>query len=66
MSGMVFMTLLCRRLLRWTPKIFEHWTSGSCESSMSIFRWVLSWCVSEVNKVTDEFGAEINREFSFR
>ena len=49
----------------WTPKIFGHWTS-SCESSMSIFGWVLVWCVSGVNKVTDDFGAEINRELSFR
>ena len=22
---------------RWTLKIFEHWTSGSCDSSMSNF-----------------------------
>ena len=31
---------------RWTPKIFGHWTSGGCESSMTIFGWVLAWCVS--------------------
>ena len=33
---------------------------------MSIFGWVLAWCVSRVNNVTDEFGSEINRELSFR
>ena len=29
--------------------MFENWISGSCESSMSISGWVLSWCVSRVN-----------------
>ena len=33
---------------------------------MSIFGWVLAWCVSGVNNVTDDFGADINRELSFR
>ena len=51
---------------RWTSKIFGHWTSGSYEFSMSILGWVLAWCVSGVNKVTDGFGAEINSELSFR
>ena len=46
----------------WTPKIFGHCTSGSRESSMSILGWVLAWCVSGVNNVTDDFGADINRE----
>ena len=41
---------------RWTAKVFGHWTSGSCESSMSIFGWVLARCVSGENKVTDYFG----------
>ena len=49
----------------WTHNIFGHWTSGSCESSMSIFGWVLAWCVSGVNNVTDDFGAEFNRGLSF-
>ena len=40
---------------RWTPKIFGHCTRGSCKSSMSIFRWVLAWCLSAVNNVTDDF-----------
>ena len=38
----------------WTPKIFGHCTSGSRESSMSIFGWVCAWCVSGVNNVTDD------------
>ena len=33
---------------RWTPKIFGHWTSGSCESSMSIFGWVVVVCHDQV------------------
>ena len=51
---------------RWIPKIVGHSTRGSCESLISIFGWVLAWCVSGVNNVTDDFGAEINRELSFR
>ena len=51
---------------RWSPKIFGHCTRGSCESWMSISGWCLSWCVSGVNNVTDDFGAEINRKLSFR
>ena len=50
----------------WTPKIFGHCTSGSHASSLSILGWVLAWCVSGVNNVTDDFGGDINRELSFR
>ena len=50
----------------WTPKICRHCTSGSQESLMSILGWGLAWCVSRVNNVTDDFGADINRELSFR
>ena len=47
------MWLLCLydcEVSRWTPNIFGLWTSGSCESSKSIF-WGgggqgLTWCVS--------------------
>ena len=46
----------------WTPKIFGHYTKDSHESSMSILGWVLAWCVSGVNNVTDDFGADINRD----
>ena len=50
----------------WTPKILGHCTRVSRESSMSILGWVFAWCVSGVNNVTDDFGAEVNRELSFR
>ena len=41
----------------WTPKILGHCTRGSHESSMSVLVWVLAWCMSGVNNVTDYFGA---------
>ena len=33
---------------------------------MSILGWVLAWCGSGLNSVTVDFGAEINKELSFR
>ena len=54
---------------RWTSKIFGHCTRGSCESLVSIFGWVLAWINQSLvweNNATDDFGAEINRELSFR
>ena len=51
---------------KWTPKIFGHGSRGSCESSMSIFGWVLAGCVSGVNNVTDNFVLETNRELFLR
>ena len=33
---------------------------------MSILGWVLAWCGSGLNNVTVDFGAEINKELSFR
>ena len=50
----------------YTPNIFGHWSSGSCESSMSNLGWVLAWCGSDLNSVTEDVGAESNRELSFR
>ena len=35
-------------------------------SPRSIFEWVLVWCVSGVNNVTDEYGVEINMELPFQ
>ena len=32
---------------------------------MSILGWVLAWCGSGLNNVTEDFGAEINKELSF-
>ena len=62
--------LLCllndSELSMWTTTIFGHCTSGSRESLMSVLGWVLAWCISGVNNVTDDFGADINRELSFR
>ena len=43
-----------------------HLTSSSCESSMSILGWILACCVSGVSNVTENFGAEISKELSFR
>ena len=57
--------LLCllndSEMSRWTTKIFGQCTRGGCESSRSIFGWVLAWRVSGVNNATDDVGAEINR-----
>ena len=33
---------------------------------MSILGWVLAWRGSGLNNVTEEFGAEINKELSVR
>ena len=33
---------------------------------MSMPEWVLAWCGSVLNNVTVDFGAEINKELSFR
>ena len=49
----------------YTPNIFGNWTSGSCETLLSILGWVLDWCGSGLNNVTVDFGAEINKELSF-
>ena len=39
-------------------------TRGSSESSILIFGWVLACSESGVNKVTDDFGADINSELT--
>ena len=39
-------------------------TRGSSESSILIFGWVLACVGSGVNKVTDDFGADINNELT--
>ena len=58
--------LINSEVSRCTPIIFGHCTRCSCEASMSIFGWVLAWCVFGVKNVTDDFGEEINRGLSFR
>ena len=45
---------------------FGHWTSGICESSMSIIGCVLAWCVSGLDNVTEDFGAEISKQLYLR
>ena len=57
-------TLFTRHRSTVEPNICGHWTSGSCESSMSIFGWVLAWCGFGLNNVTVDFGAEINKMLS--
>ena len=51
---------------RLTPNILGHLTSGRCEFSMNILGWILAWCVSGVSNVTEDFGADISKELSFR
>ena len=43
-----------------------HYTRDSCESSMSIFGRVLAWCVSGLNNVTDDFGAEAPNDTAYK
>ena len=41
-------------------------TSGSSESAILIFGWVLAFAVCGVNNVSDDFGADIKSQFSRR
>ena len=50
----------------YTPSNLGLLTSGSSESAILIFGWVLACAGSGVNNVTDDFGADIKREFSRR
>ena len=49
-----------RKVSKYTPSNFGLRTKGGSESSILIFRWVLAYAMSGVNKVTDDFGAHIN------
>ena len=49
---------------KYTPSNFGVRTRGSYESSILIFGWVLAFARSGVNKVTDDFGADINSELT--
>ena len=55
-----------KKVSRYTPSNLGLRTSGSSESAILIFWWVLACAGSDVNKVTDDFGADINSEFSRR
>ena len=48
----------------YTPSNFGLRTRGRSESSILIFRWVLACAGSVMNKVTDDFGADINSELT--
>ena len=49
-----------KKVSKYTPSNFGLRTLGSSESSILIFWWVLACAGSGVNKVTDDFGADIN------
>ena len=52
------------KVSKCTPNNFGLRTSGSSESSILIFGWVLACTGSAVNNVTDDFGADINSELT--
>ena len=49
-----------KKVSTYTPSILGLWARGSSESAIFILEWV--WR----NKVTDDFGADINSEFPVR
>ena len=53
-----------QKVSRYTPCILGLRTCGSSESAIFIFGRVLPCAGSGVNKVTDDFGDDINSEFS--
>ena len=55
-----------KKVSRYTPSNLGLRTSGISESAILIFGWVLACAGSGVNKVTDDFGADIKSEFSRR
>ena len=52
--------MLNEKVSRYTLRILELPKRGSSESVILIFGRVLACAVSDVNKVTDECGADIN------
>ena len=55
-----------KKVSRYTPSNLGLRTSGNSESAILIFGRVLACAGSGVNKVTDDFGADIKSEFSRR
>ena len=51
---------------RYTPSIFVLRTRGSSGSAILIFGWILAYAGSDVNKITDDFGADINSELTHK
>ena len=52
-----------KKVSRYTPSNLGLRTNGISESAILIFGWVLACAGSGVNKVTDDFGADIKSEF---
>ena len=52
-----------KNVSRYTPSNLGLRASGSSESAILIFGRVLACAGSGVNKVTDDFGADIKSEF---
>ena len=52
------------KVSKYTPSNFGLRTRGSSESSILIFGWVLACAGARVNKVTDDFGVDINSELT--
>ena len=55
----------CWMIRRCLDRLLNSFGIGPAVA-MRILRWVLVWCRSGLNNVTDAFGAEINKEVSFR
>ena len=55
-----------KKVSRYTPSILGLQTRGSSESAILIFGRVLACAGCGVNKVTDDFGADIKSEFSHK
>ena len=53
-----------KKVSKYTPSNFALRTRGSFESSILIFGWVLACAGSRVNKITYDFGADINSELT--
>ena len=55
-----------KKVSRYTPSILGLRTRASSESAILIFGRVLACAWSGVNKVTDDFGTDINSQFSLK
>ena len=55
-----------KKVSRYTPIILGLWTRGSSESAILICGRILACARSGVNNVIDDFGVDINSEFSHK
>ena len=53
-----------KKISKYSPSNFGMRTRGSSESSILIFGWILAFAGSGVNKVTNNFDADINSELT--